>query len=220
MRSSSMRRSYLLTALAVAVVLWLGLSLKGCGGPEPIPLPPVVVRQLEQHHVQSTADSVQQAALLVRARAESVHAAAAQRQAVQATRAAAAQRQRADSLAQVAALRHDSGQAWHAAYDARTLERDALQVALAGAVERGDALEQQLARSDSVGAIERARRQRADSLVASLVPLAERRAEDRCRIARFLPCPTRTQAAIGAAVAVVALSQALPQAHLRIKLPP
>jgi len=127
------RAQRVLVAGAVAVALLLAVSWALQPGPDPVPLPRKLERQVQDHRVRSAVDSVALEALARGAR----HADSPRRRAVaeaaRADRAAQQLRRRADSLAVLAAAvptLRDSATRWEGAYHARTAEADSLRVAV------------------------------------------------------------------------------------------
>lgn len=147
-------RSPLLAAalLAIALVWWAV-----CPRPDPVRHSPAVVTRAESAVVRHQVATAVDTAAIRQLREQAARALAAR---LRAERGAAAARVLADSLAAVARLQGDAAQEWRGAYDARTEERDSLQVALA----RTDTA---LVRTDSALSLSERARVRGDSVLAA-----------------------------------------------------
>lgn len=177
-----------------------------CTAPDPAPLPAKTQARLERHTIETRVDSVEIRRLLrERDRAE----AEVQEQlsiSVQAGAAAMWSKKTADSLraiAEIATSATDSARAWHAAYDARTLEADSLESANAQLNAAITTSQREAAVIDSISHVWAGHAARSDTLILELLPLAQR--GDRCRILGLVKCPSRKQTAIAAAVATIAV---------------
>lgn len=193
----------LVVAAGIVAVLVIGAIAFTYGRPAPHALPPALAATVEQHTVATAIDTAEIARLRrVAAAADSAqwraneHAAAIAAHARQVSA-------RADSLAGVAATAesaHDSASAWHAAYTARTAERDTLTHELAAKDSSLVDARLQIAAVDSALSRSQARASRADSVIAAAVTVV-RSSDPPCRLAHFFACPSRTVVAIGSAIA-------------------
>lgn len=191
---------FLTAALPWLIVAALAFVVLGrCGGDLP-PIPKELLDRIERYEADSARVRAERDSALASARRDSTRAAIAERE-------ASAARQRATALAGQAARAGrlaDSAAAageWRAAYDARTAERDTLLVVVATQGQAMDSLDSALQSERARGltlieAEARARQRLADSedLNRRLRDAAEN--AGRCRIARYIPCPTRTGSAL------------------------
>jgi hypothetical protein len=190
-------------ALAIAGVFFLGRY----SAPAPKGLPAPVQAAVIRHEVESVRDTARERQLQAerdRSRQRELEAAAARRMS---DSNAAANGKRADSLAAIARAAQtsaDSAVAWQSAYEIRTVEAHDLEASRDSAIAETREAKLQLAAADSIAVTWRTHALRGDSLIVQLVPIAQR-AGEACRIARFIPCPSRKQTAIVAVVATIAV---------------
>lgn len=114
------------------------------------------------------------------------------------TKSAAQDRQTADRLAAAALTAGTDAAQWRVAYEARTDEAVTLRAALDTANARADAERMARLEADRRAARDSARTVALQNLALGLERDANRAAN--CRIARIIPCITRTQAFVGGAI--------------------
>lgn len=182
-------------ALAIVGVFLLGRSC----APDPAALPARTQARVTEYHVRSTIDSSGIRTQRALERKDSVTAAAARIQIAAGAVKIRELRAAADTLAMMAVHAADSATAWHAAYDARSLEADSLRSA---GVQKDSVITITMhgwRAADSAFAIQAGQLARSDTLIAELLPLAQRR--DHCSILfGTIKCPTRKQAFVGGVI--------------------
>lgn len=202
-------RSFALSMATVAVVF----AIAGrCSAPDPAPLPAKVQARVVEHRVQTVIDSTEIRRLKIEQRALQAELDEQLSISVHAEASAMWARLKADSLraaVDTATTAADSAHAWHAAYDARALEADSLRSANAGLHVSLVTLQREATVADSIAQRWAGHAARSDTLIAALLPLAERH-DDRCSVFfDVIKCPTRKQAAIGALLAGGAIGYAV-----------
>lgn len=197
-------RSFVLSMATVAVVFTVAGR---CTAPDPAPLPAKVQARIVEHRVQTVIDSTE----IRRLRRERDQAQLELQEqlsiSVRAEVSARRSRITADSLRKAvdtATSAADSSRAWHAAYDARALEADSLRSANAGLHVSLVTSQREATVADSIAQRWAGHAARSDTLIAVLLPLAERRND--CRILGLVKCPSRKQTAIAAVVATIAVN--------------
>jgi hypothetical protein len=192
-------------ALAIAGVFFLGR----CTAPAARPLPARVAARIVEHQVRTVIDS---------ARVQQLEATIARLRdtASRVAEAGLAAHRRADELqaAAIAAMTlADSARLWRMTALERQREADSAWrvVALRDA---------EIMQTDSILDVETARADRADALLAEVVPLAT--GDDGCRILWVFGCPSRKAVAIGSAIAgagAVYVGRKIVRGEIRIRLP-
>lgn len=170
---------------------------------DPPTLPPKVSAAVVKHEIQTVVDSVETHQLRLEASRAKARADSADSSAERSRRTAKAFAAAADSLAAQAVIDRtaaDSAKHWQQAYVKRTAERDTL-------VKEVDSLKAArvettvaLVKTASVAKIDSTGRRSADSLATALVGVVSKRSATSCRVAWFIPCPSRTQVAVGALI--------------------
>lgn len=191
-------RSFVVSIAVTAVVCAIGGR---CTAPDPAPLPAKTQARVTRHEIQSVIDSAETRRLTLERDRARRQVAAMRDTAEMVAKAGLEAHRRADELQALAIASltaADSAHAWQAAHDARKEEADSLR---AVGVRKDTALTIAMhgwAVTDSALTIKTGQVWRSDSLIAELLPLAQRR--DQCRILGLLKCPSRKETAVVAVV--------------------
>lgn len=193
------RKAFILSIATTALVFAIASSFD----PEPDGLPAPVAARLVEHRVLSVVDSQtvkRQQLEIDRLKKANIRLNGLVRAVDSAGMLAHFRADTLQAIAIAALTAADSARAWELAHANRKVEAEQAWAssALKDTIIAGK--DSQLVRKDSVFSAEKARRIRADSLVAKLEPLAARR----CRILLGIPCPTRGQAYAGGVITALA----------------
>lgn len=212
-----MRLSDRATLLTILTLVATVIIAERCG--DAPSLPPKVQAAIIRHQAQTVIDTAAVHRLERAAETERLKGLREKAASRVAEAYADSARRRADSLLVVATLARslqESSDAYRQAEIERQRQADSLQSAL-DAERRATAAAEH--RADSIATaiiIETTRANRADTVLAAVIPIAE--GKSACRVARFFNCPSRTQVAVGGILTGVVLV-AIADGKIKLRLP-